>query len=151
MPGTVEGVSEEEAVRALARLSRLMERAVSDVGLSLAHFRVLAAVAEGEIRASHVARRLALGKPTVTASVDALCRRGLLERHEIEGDQRVAALHLTHEGRLVLTDAERAMTDRLRVVLAHTEQPQAGVQALVRLGRGLDVVVEERLADQRPA
>ena len=50
-------MSDEEAVRALARLSRLMERAVSDEGLSLAHFRVLAAVAEGEIRASHVARR----------------------------------------------------------------------------------------------
>jgi DNA-binding MarR family transcriptional regulator len=147
-------VSDEEAVRALARLSRLMERAVSDEGLSLAHFRVLAAVAEGEIRASHVARRLALGKPTVTASVDALCRRGLLERHDIEDDQRVAALHLTADGRRVLDGAERAMTERLQVVLRHTERPGESMQALVRLGRGLDVVVTERLAeglaDKRP-
>jgi DNA-binding MarR family transcriptional regulator len=150
MPGTVTEVSDEEAVRALARLSRLMERAVSDVGLSLAHFRVLAAVAEGEIRASHVARRLALGKPTVTASVDALCRRGLLERRDVEDDQRVAALHLTDDGRRVLIDAERAMTDRLRVVLARTERPEEDVQALVRLGRGLDAVMAERLDGKPP-
>ena len=143
-------MSDEEAVRALARLSRLMERAVSDEGLSLAHFRVLAAVAEGEIRASQVALRLALGKPTVTASVDALCRRGLLERHDIEDDQRVAALHLTEEGRRVLANAERAMTERLRGVLEHTKRPEESVRALGRLGRGLDLVVAERLADKRP-
>jgi DNA-binding MarR family transcriptional regulator len=142
-------VNDAEAVRALARLSRLMERAVLDEGLSLAHFRVLAAVAEGEARASLVARRLALGKPTVSASVEALCRRGLLERRDLEDDQRVSALHLTAQGRRVLADADLAMTERLRAVLARTEQPEDSIEALVRLGRGLDVVVAERLAGER--
>src|SRR6059058_1194066 len=67
-----------EAVRVLARLSRLMERASGD--LSLAHYRVLSAVADGDQRATRLAERLALGKPTISASVDALCRRGLLAR-----------------------------------------------------------------------
>jgi DNA-binding MarR family transcriptional regulator len=140
---------ESDAVRALARMSRLMERAVLDEGLSLAHFRVLAAVAEGDARASLVARRLALGKPTVSASVEALCRRGLLERRDVEDDQRASALHLTAQGERVLADAGLAMAEGLRMVLAHTDQPEDTVAALVRLARGLDVVVAERLAAEQ--
>ncbi|MCW2784759.1 MAG: hypothetical protein JWP74_1276 [Marmoricola sp.] len=141
-------MSDQEAVRALARLSRLMERAVLDEGLSLAHFRVLAAVAEGDVRATRVAQRLALGKPTVSATVDALCRGGLLERHDVAGDQRATALHVTGRGRDVLDRAEGAMTERLRSVLACTEQPEAGLEALVRLGRGLELAMAERLGQQ---
>ena len=74
------------AVRAVARLARVLERASGD--LSMAHYRVLAAVADGDERASRVAARLALGKPTISASVDALCRRGLLTREDVVHDQR---------------------------------------------------------------
>ena len=74
-------------MRALARASRLLERATDE--LSLGHYRVLAAVAAGEERASRVASRLALGKPTVSATVESLCERGLVARARVAGDQRV--------------------------------------------------------------
>jgi DNA-binding MarR family transcriptional regulator len=59
-----------EAVRALARATRVLERASGE--LSLAHYRVLAAIASGDERASRVANRLAIGKPTVSVAVEAL-------------------------------------------------------------------------------
>ena len=83
-------------MRALARATRVLERASGE--LSLAHYRVLSAIASGDERASRVAHRLAVGKPTVSAAVDALAQRGLLVRTAVDRDHRVAALHLTSEG-----------------------------------------------------
>ena len=77
--------SELEALRALVRIARLLERVSGD--LSLAHYRVLAAISDGDERASRLATRLALGKPAVSAAVDALCRRGLVARCEVADDQ----------------------------------------------------------------
>jgi len=131
-----------DAVRALARLSRVLERACSD--LSLAHYRVLSAVAGGDERASRVAARLALGKPTISASVDALCRRGLLARDEVAGDQRAVALRLTKAGEQVLADAEQAMTERLCAVLERTTRGKEAAAGLVRMGDGLDDWITER-------
>lgn len=136
----------QQAVRALVRLSRLMERGSGE--LSLAQYRVLAAVAEGDERASHVARRLALGKPTISASVDALCRRGLLIRETAADDQRVSPLRLTADGGVALREAETAMLARLDAVLAHTADARDAVAALNRLAAGLDALVAERHASR---
>jgi DNA-binding MarR family transcriptional regulator len=126
----------------VARLSRLLERASGE--LSLPHYRVLAAVAEGDERASHVARRLALGKPAISASVDSLCRRGFLVREATEGDQRVSPLRLTPAGQVALGEAETAMLARLDAVLAHTDDAPGALAALNRLGAGLDRLAAER-------
>jgi len=131
-----------DAVRALARLSRMLERACPQ--LSLPHYRVLSAVASGDERASRLAERLALGKPTISASVDALCRRGLLARDEVAGDQRATALRVTDAGERVLAEAEQAMAARLAEVLGRTPRPRDTVAALVRLGEGLDGWIAER-------
>ena len=65
-------------LRALARLARVIERAGDE--LNLAQYRVLVAIASGDERASRVATRLAIGKPTVSAIVEALHDRGLVPR-----------------------------------------------------------------------
>lgn len=132
-----------QAVRAVARLSRVLERACGD--LSMAHYRVLAAVADGDERASRVAARLALGKPTISASVDALTKRGLLSREDVAGDQRAATLRLTPAGEQALRQAEAAMTDRLDAVLAATPRGAEVPAALCRLGTGLDKLAARRV------
>jgi DNA-binding MarR family transcriptional regulator len=146
----VDGVSTKpvpvEAVRALARVSRLLERASGE--LSLPHYRVLAAVAGGDERASRVARRLALGKPTISASVDALCRRGLLTRESEAGDLRAVTLQLTPAGTAALHEVEAAMLERLRAVLDCTPPGADVAAALVRLGVGLDRLAAARMAAQ---
>lgn len=131
-----------DAVRALARAARLLERACD--GLSLAHYRVLAAVASGDERASRIASRLALGKPTISASVDALCQRGLLVRTGVEQDQRAVALKLTPAGAAVLATAEKAMTERLDTVVARTADPAAVLDALAALGEAIEGLRREQ-------
>jgi DNA-binding MarR family transcriptional regulator len=133
-----------DAVRTLVRVTRLLERASGE--LSLPHYRVLAAVAEGDERASRVAARLALGKPTISASVDALCRRGLLTRSDVAHDQRAVTLRLTPAGASVLADAEAAMAARLDDVLARASRGADITVAVARLGAGLDRLVAERAA-----
>src|ERR1700722_18822054 len=100
-----------EAVRALSRASRLLERASGE--LSLSHYRVLSAIASGDERASRVAARLAVGKPTISATVESLCQRGLIARSIVAGDHRAAALRLTAEGVALLSRVEAEMVARL--------------------------------------
>lgn len=134
-----------QAVETIARLARLLERRCED--LSLAHYRVLAAVAGGDERASRVARRLAVGKPAVSAVVDALVQRGLLSRSGVTTDQRAVRLALTGEGRTVLDRAEREMARALEAVASLAADPQDALAGVARLGTALDAY----LAGREPA
>lgn len=132
-----------DAVRALARASRLLERASSE--LSLAHYRVLAAIASGDVRATRIAARLAVGKPAISAAVESLCQRGLLARSVVEGDQRAAALHLTPSGRVLLDRVEAAMGERLReLAAAHIPEPRQLFESLVWLDAAIEADLAER-------
>jgi DNA-binding MarR family transcriptional regulator len=133
-----------EAVRALARASRVLERASSEV--SLAHYRVLAAIASGDERGSRIAARLAIGKPTVSAAVESLCQRGLLVREGIEADQRVAALRLTAEGKALLERVEDEMVIRIDDLCARTPDGAQLMQSLIWLGAAIDQAVADRWA-----
>jgi DNA-binding MarR family transcriptional regulator len=130
-----------DAVRALARASRLLERATGD--LSLAHYRVLVAVASGEERASRMAARLALGRPAISAAVDSLSQRGLLTEVEVEGDARAVALALSAQGRQVLAEAEAEMVRRIEELAGRTPDPVRLLESLAWLGPAIDQVYDE--------
>lgn len=133
----------------LARLARLLERACADLDppLTLAQYRLLAMIGGGADRASHLAGRLALAKPTVSATLDTLVERGLLERATASDDRRVTTLSLTARGRDALAGAEAAMRVRLDDVLARVDDATGVSRALAVLGDALD----ERRAAQRAA
>jgi DNA-binding MarR family transcriptional regulator len=139
--------SETAAIRAVARLARLLERSSED--LNLAHYRVLSAVADGEERASRVADRLALGKPTISAAVESLCKRGLLSREDAAEDRRVATLALTPAGEAALVAVERAMVERLRDIAGRTPDAERVVDSLADLGPALDQLADERAAARK--
>jgi DNA-binding MarR family transcriptional regulator len=132
-----------EAVRALARVSRVLERASGE--LNLAHYRVLSAIASGDQRASHVAIRLALGKPAVSAAVDSLVQRGLVVRAGVTTDQRAAALSLTTDGEAVLERAETHMVERIQLLCARTPDVGRVLESLAWLGAALDAAAADRL------
>jgi DNA-binding MarR family transcriptional regulator len=136
-----------DAVRALARATRVLERASGE--LSLAHYRVLSAIASGEERASRVADRLAIGKPTVSAAVEALAQRGLLLRSAVDGDQRVAVLHLTPEGQALLARVETEMIRRIDDLCGRTPDPGRLMESLVWLGAAIDDWQAQRAAERR--
>ena len=133
----------------LARLARLLERACGELDppLTLAQYRLLAMIASGSDRASHLAGLLALAKPTVSATVDTLVERGLVERATARDDRRVTTLTVTAAGRRVLADAEAVMRARLDDVLARVDDRTAVSQSLTALGTALD----ERRAARRAA
>lgn len=125
-----------KAVRTLARASRALERASGD--LSLAQYRVLSAIASGNEQASKVAARLAMGKPTVSATVEVLCQRGLIDRSGAPGDRRAVVLTLTPEGARLLGQVEAKMTSRIAELCALTPDPAQVLRSLAWLGDALD-------------
>jgi DNA-binding MarR family transcriptional regulator len=131
-----------EAVRVLARLARMLERATDE--LSLANYRILAAIGSGDERASRVGQRLALGKPTVSATVEALCSRGLVSRSSVDGDQRAVALAVTPAGRVLLERVERAMVGQIVDVCDRVPDGRRLVEALSRLGPAITASLDER-------
>ena len=131
-----------EAVEALTRASKALERACG--GLSLAQYRVMSAVAAGDERASRVAARLALGKPAVSATVEALCARGLLVRSGVVGDQRAVQLSLTEAGQALLEDSRLAMTSVLEDLAERTGCHDELLSALSALGSAIEQAAAER-------
>ena len=130
------------AVRTLARLSRLLENA--GTGLSLPQFRLLAMVAQGGERATALAGRLSLSKPTITAAVDGLVERGLVARQMVEGDRRAVRVEITAAGRKTLAEAEDRMAERIQPLINRCADPAAVLAALAQLEQALDAAAAER-------
>ncbi|HEV7958004.1 MAG TPA: MarR family transcriptional regulator [Acidimicrobiales bacterium] len=133
-----------EAVRGLARAVRIVEWASGQ--LSMSHYRVLASVAAGEERASRVAERLELGRPAISSAVEALCARGLMERDEVEGDQRAFDLRVTREGFAVLERVEHEMTNALRGLCAGVDGGDQLLASLASLDAAVDALYVARRA-----
>ncbi|HZQ85296.1 MAG TPA: MarR family transcriptional regulator [Acidimicrobiales bacterium] len=130
------------AVRTLARLSRLLERGGGD--LSLPQFRLLAMVERGQ-RASFLAHKLTVAKPTVTALVDGLVERGYVSRSQSPDDKRATDIALTPAGRKALKTAEADMAERLEGLLDRTVDRRAVLDALADLHGALEDAFEARL------
>jgi DNA-binding MarR family transcriptional regulator len=139
----------DATVLTLARLTRLLERACPE--LTLPQYRLLAMIADGAERASEIAGRLALTKPTVSATIDTLVERGLVTRAAADDDRRAVRLQITVEGGAVLAAAERAMRERLDDLLVRVDDPHTVQLALAQLGDALDERREERRAAREPA
>jgi DNA-binding MarR family transcriptional regulator len=141
---TTEAGDLTDAVRAVVRVARMLEHAATE--LTLPQYRLLAMVACGDQRASKLAGRLALSKPTVTAVVDGLVERGFLARSEVTGDRRAVHLSLTDPGRVALAATDAAMGARLALVLERCDDPEAAEAGLVQLAAAVTKVVADQMA-----
>lgn len=141
-PGSSEVNTLIPALRGLVRASRALERVSPE--LSLPQYRLLSRVAAGDERATDLAGRLDLAKPTITAMVDSLVCRGLLVRGAAPGDRRVTRLEVSAPGRAALAETESAMAVALDGLVAGCDQPAVVVDALAELGRVLDARVAAR-------
>jgi DNA-binding MarR family transcriptional regulator len=85
---------------------------VAELDLSLTQMKTLHALADADVEVSvkDLADRLALSLPGTSRTVDALLRRGWLERREDEHDRRVKRVGITPAGRDIV---ERIDTARL--------------------------------------
>lgn len=108
----------------MARLGRHVEVALSKVDLSIAQYRVLAQLGEGAEASSSLAAKLAVSRPSITAVVEGLVQRGLVDRRQSAGDRRWVSVELTDSGRAVLAAADDAVTTRLVTLLAELDPAQ---------------------------
>jgi DNA-binding MarR family transcriptional regulator len=131
-----------EAVRSLTRAASAFERASTE--LSLAHYRVLSAIAAGDERASRVATKLSIGRPAVSAAVESLSQRGLLTRSDVQADHRAADLRVTATGAALMAGVEEELLERMDDLCARTPDGEALIEALIWLGAAMDARRAER-------
>ena len=100
--------------RTAAWLAKQVEIGLAEVDLSLPQYRVLGLLDESSAISSDLADRLDVRPPTVTAVVDGLVTRGLVERRPVEGDRRRVSHALTDAGGQLLLAGDAAVFERLR-------------------------------------
>ncbi len=102
--------------RTAAWLAKQVELGLASVDLSLPQYRVLGLLDQRSAVSSDLAERLAVRPPTVTAVVDGLVVRGLVERRTVRADRRLVDHALTRGGRRVLGEADAAVQARLEEI-----------------------------------
>ena len=132
-PGTGAGAPPETAAggarpgslaRAAAWLAKQVELGLAPVELTLPQYRVLGVLGEGVTIPSAIAERLTVRRPTVTAVVDGLEAKGLVERRAgVSQDRRSVTHTLTPRGRRVLAKADVAVDARLAEIAACLTEP----------------------------
>jgi long-chain acyl-CoA synthetase len=144
MPDTPPSVDTDfvEIVRGLARLARMLERTCQE--LTLSQYRVLIMVATGDQRASQLAGRLSLSKPTITAAVDGLVERGYLKRSEVAADRRASQLDLTPAGEAALASTDESMVAALERLLARCDDRALALSGVAQLSAALDELAAEQ-------
>ena len=98
--------------------------------MSLPQYRVLGLLAEGVSIPSALADRLTVRRPTVTAVVDGLEIRGLVERSPGDHDKRRVTHTLTPKGQRLLAKANAAVDARLTDIAGSLDDPALTDQAL---------------------
>lgn len=126
--------------RVAARLAKVVERALTDLDLSLAQYRLLGNLAEGPSLASTLAERLIVSRPSITALADGLVERGLVTREGEAADRRRVMHLLTPGGREVLNAADTAIEARLDTLAYELSEPERrrAFKGLDAWGKALD-------------
>jgi long-chain acyl-CoA synthetase len=106
---------------------------LAQVDLSLSQYRTLMLLDEGTAAASFLADSMAVSRPSVTAVVDGLVSRGLVERKHDDDDRRRVEHRLTEQGRRVLCAADGAVEARLREIAGHLPNEEQTAEAFAGL------------------
>ena len=117
-------------IRLLARLARVAEQVCQTTGISLPQYRLLVSTSGQPQRASDLAARVGVSRPTLTSLVNGLEDGGMLRRVPVPSDRRGISLEPTEAGRAAVARAERALSDRmLQLVDRKTAQVVSDVVA----------------------
>jgi DNA-binding MarR family transcriptional regulator len=148
LPGQ-DGTGNERAARAVMivlRLFRALERV--DTDLTPQQYRILKLAGAGGERSARLAERLAVAKPTLTATADGLVAAGYAQREAEPGDRRVVRLCLTATGRAALERADSAYARWLGPLLGAAGDRAEMLQALQTLDAAMDERRRARLAQR---
>ena len=137
------------ALDVLPQVVQLVRQAAAAApdGLGPTQFRILRRLASGQWRCGQLATDLDVTPPTVSAAVDGLVRRRLVERQSPGPDRRAVPLAATEAGRRALAAAERRQAEALGAVLSGMPPAQrralaVGLGGLAEALRRLPVAAE---------
>lgn len=132
-------------IRLLARLARVAEQSCQETGISLPQYRLLVSISVGAQRASELAARVGVSRPTLTSLVDGLEHAGLLQRIPVPTDRRGIQLVPTEDGLEAVAKADSALTRRMLELVEPSKVAHVG--ALIReVVSSLDREGDEQLA-----
>jgi long-chain acyl-CoA synthetase len=115
--------------RAAAWLGKQVEIGLATADLSAPQYRVLGLLDEKSAVSSDLAERLAVRPPSVTAIIDGLVARGLVERRHVVSDRRQVDHVLTDSGRRALDAADAAVAGRLADIAGCLDDPDESERA----------------------
>lgn len=142
MPGTYGRVA--------AWLSKRVETALSTLDLTLPQYRVLGILAEGSAAASGLADRLAVRRPSITALVDGLVARGLVDRRQGDTDRRRVELRLTADGARIIAEADRVVDEHLTSIAGFLpdKEEATALRSLELWGRALALQAGRKVVER---
>ncbi len=138
-----------QAARVVARVARIVEQECLSEGFGLSQYRILLFAAREPQRAGDLASRAALTRPAVTAAVNGLVARGLLERRDVAGDRRGIRLAVTRAGRAALARTEIRLATRLARLIGSSDELGRVLTGLPAVERALDREVEQEITAER--
>lgn len=102
------------ALRRILRATELYGRELAKAaGLTAAQIRVLQVIAEtGVSNPTAIATRMGVSQATITALIDRLQKKALVERHRSQRDRRQTDLTLTPDGQAAIVRAPDALQQR---------------------------------------
>jgi DNA-binding MarR family transcriptional regulator len=126
-----------DAARTLSFVARTLERSLED--MTLPQFRVLTFLSTSPERASEIAEKAGVTRPSLTGVIDGLTAHGWVRRVEVDGDRRGVGLEITPAGRRALTTASAQAADQLADVVGHVSpgDQQRVLDGLEALSRAL--------------
>lgn len=116
--------------RTAAWLAKQVELALVSADLSLPQYRILGLLTEGSAVSSALAERLAVRPPSITAVVDGLVSRGLVQRRHADDDRRRVTHVLTAKGERLLETANEAVDSRLAGIAGSLETEELTARCL---------------------
>lgn len=133
------------AVLAVLRITRVLERI--DAGISPQQYRILKLIGLGGERSARLAEKLAVARPTLTATGDGLVAAGLVCREAEPGDRRVVRLHLTEACEAAIERADAAYAEWFGSLLDHTGCRDQIVADLLKLDESMTERRRARLTE----
>lgn len=136
----------------LARCQRamglLVERWIAEAGLSTSDFQLLETLLhKGPLTITEIQKKVLLATGSMTAAVDRVEKKGLVNRTATEGDRRARRLVLTEEGRQLAETLYRAHAEQLKSAVSALDD--AETNELYRLLRKLGLSAAEMLETQK--
>jgi long-chain acyl-CoA synthetase len=126
----------------------MVEVALAPVDLTMPQYRVLSILSDGSEAASGLANRLAVRPPSITAIIDGLVARGLVDRRQEDSDRRRVALRITDEGTRMVAQADLAVDEQLASIAGYLPAKDriVAMRSLELWGRALAATREARRA-----